>query len=131
MWVCDLLYLEADGQYTAVLSMRDVCLRWAIAVPLRTAKSEEVAKAMISAWHQAGVHFQPEIVVHDNGSEFKRVFEAACSLINVQQKWSIAGRAESHGLTAGPGAAQIFRFSRAHGNQPDANLLIKTSCVWI
>ena len=40
-------------------------------------------------------------------------------------------RPESHGLTAGPAAAQIFRFSRARGNQPDANLLKEMSCVWI
>ena len=43
-------------------------------------------------------------------------------------------RPESHGLIAGLVAAQISPPtgpSRARGNQPDANLLIKMSCVWI
>ena len=97
-WVVDLLFLEDDGPYSVVLSMRDVCTRWSIATPLRDKKSETVARAMIEQWSKAGVHFQPEVVVHDNGSEFKRIFEAVCELINVDQKWSVAGRAESHGL---------------------------------
>jgi hypothetical protein len=97
-WVVDLLFLEDDGPYSCVLSMRDVCTRWAIATPLRCKKSETVAKAMVEQWHKAGVHFQPEEIIHDNGSEFKRTFQAVCELINVEQKWSVAGRAESHGL---------------------------------
>ena len=97
-WVVDLLFLEDDGPFSIVLTMRDVCSRWVIATPVVNKTSKEIARVMVEQWSKAGVHFQPEQVIHDNGSEFKRVFQAACELINVEQRWSIAGRPESHGL---------------------------------
>jgi len=60
--------------------------------------SEMVAYHIMSAWHEAGVHFVPEEIVHDNGSEFKKVFQRVCELINVEQHWSVASRPTSHGI---------------------------------
>ena len=97
-WVVDLLYLEKDGKFIGALTMVDVFSRWVIVRPIQTATAEEVARNLQQAWAEAGVHFIPEDVIHDNGSEFKQVFKQVCELISVNQNWSVANRPESHGV---------------------------------
>ena len=97
-WVTDMVYMEVDGKFEYVLTMVDICSRWVIARPMQNRSSEEVARTIVEMWHEAGVHFTPTTVVHDNGSEFKKTFIEVCHLLNVEQSWSIAGRPESHGV---------------------------------
>ena len=97
-WVADLLYLPKDSSFELVLVLVDVCSRWAIARPVRSAHSEEVVRTTQDALQAAGVHFSPKEIVHDGGSEFKKVFEAACELLKIEDTVSVASRPMSHGI---------------------------------
>ena len=97
-WVADLLYLENDGTYEIAVTLVDVFSRWCVIRPIPDATSETVAGAIMQMWAEAGVHFVPEEIVHDNGSEFKKMFEKVCELLDIKQSWSVAGRPASHGV---------------------------------
>jgi transposase InsO family protein len=97
-WVADVLYLENDGDYEMAVTLVDVFSRWAIVRPIKDRTSETVASTILQMWAEAGVHFVPETIVHDNGSEFKKFFEKVCEMLQIDQSWSVAGRPESHGV---------------------------------
>jgi transposase InsO family protein len=97
-WVTDVLYLENDGNYEMAVTLVDIFSRWSILRPIKDRKSETIAQAIMQMWAESGVHFIPEVIVHDNGSEFKKLFEKVCELMDVEQSWSVAGRPESHGV---------------------------------
>ena len=58
-----------------LLTMVDVCSRWAIARPVTTIANEVIARIATEEWGKVGMHINVQKVTHDRGGEFKKHFE--------------------------------------------------------
>ena len=106
-WVTDVVHLpKSKAGHEWLLTMIDVCSRWAIARPLRKEefKNEEIARIMHEELSKTGVHINPRLITHDGGAEFKKRFEDVCHVLQRVRHVSIGDRPEGHGI--------IERFNR-------------------
>lgn len=94
-WVMDVVHHVGD---VYILTMIDVCSRWAIATILPELNAITVARAVQAEWGKAGVHFRPRIVSHDGGPEFKKEVEDTMALLVEHRHISTRNRPEGHGL---------------------------------
>ena len=82
--------------HECMLTMIDVCSRWAIARPVSNIQYQEMARLIMEEWAKVGVHLVPTKVAHDGGGEFKARFEDMCHLLNKERHVSIGDQPEGH-----------------------------------
>ena len=106
-WVVDVVHtVRAKSGHEWILTMIDVCSRWAIARPMKKEefKNEEIARIISEELSKTGVHIVPKRITHDGGSEFKKRFEDTCHVLQRLRHISIGDRPEGYGI--------IERFNR-------------------
>ena len=78
--------------YLRLLTINDVCSRWAIARPVSNIQHQEMARLIMEEWAKVGVHIVPKKVTHDGGGECKARFEDMCHLLKKERHVAINSR---------------------------------------
>ena len=97
VWVVDLLHVpECDG-YEYILVCVDAFSRWVELIPLKERKAVDAARGLVEAVvTKTGGRIRT--LISDAGSEFKGEVTQLCEALAIEQRYTAAHRAASHGL---------------------------------
>ena len=97
VWVVDLLHVPECGGYEYILVCVDAFSRWVELIPLKERKAVDAAKGLVEAVvTKTGGRIRT--LISDAGSEFKGEVTQLCEALAIEQRYTAAHRAASHGL---------------------------------
>ena len=98
-WVIDVVHMPtAKDGYKFMITMIDVCSRYAVARKAKSITASQVASDVLEAWSALGCHVVPKYVTHDGGQEFKETFAKAVDILQKHRHVSMARRSDGHGM---------------------------------
>ena len=88
-WMVDVVHMpKSKSGNKWMLTMIDICSRWAIARPVSNIQHQEMAHIIMEEWAKVGVHIVHRKATNDGGGEFKARFEdmPLCHLLKKERR---------------------------------------------
>ena len=98
VWVVDLMRMpKSEAKYEYVLVCVDAFSRYAEVAALKDRKAATVADALAQEVFTSTGGL-PELIISDQGSEFKGVFSELCAQLSVRHEYTASHKAAAHGM---------------------------------